>query len=121
MRIEDASVGKVDSFEQRAANALDNCAGNLVAQAVRIDHRSAIKGLHHADDLYFSHAAIHGAFTARGKIAALFESTGNAESVICRWTLFAPAKLCGSGFEDCPQARVRNVLQPELQRIHVQG
>ena len=50
VRIEDAAVGELDGFEERAADALDDRAHVLVAQAVGIDDGAGLPGADDADD-----------------------------------------------------------------------
>ena len=54
VRIRDAPILELDSFEERAAQPLDDRAHYLIVQAIRIDDRAALEGFDHADDTHLS-------------------------------------------------------------------
>ncbi len=74
MRPSAKSIG----FEQRAADTLNHAAGDLVAQAVRVDDGTALEGDREAREARLLPCARFD-FDRRGDVAALVEADGKAE------------------------------------------
>ena len=75
--VQDLAVGEADRLEQRAAESLDDRAFDLIAQAVRVDDRSALEDRDDARD--GEAAGRRRDLGSGGDIAALLCAAGNAE------------------------------------------
>ena len=77
-RVLDAPVAEEDSFEERAADGLHDCALHLVAQSVRIHDRTALPGFNHAAESDLLRCRVDGNLGAGGDKAAFVSSAGDA-------------------------------------------
>src|SRR5207244_4729678 len=118
-RVQDVAVLKLDGLKQRAAQSHDVGTLDLVAQIVGIDHGATLEGRNHAQDMKVSSFLIEVDFNAGSDVSALFKSAAHSDTMSGRF-LLTPAELPGSRFEHGAQAIVRQILQAEFQRIHVQ-
>ena len=118
VRVLDVAVAEQDGLKERAADALDDGAHVLIAQAVGVDDGPRLPGLDDANDFYFLGCGIDRDFGAGGGVAAFFHSAGDAESAGGCGLRIRPAELVRGGVEAGKQAGLGQVLQAEGERVH---
>ena len=64
---------------------------------------------------------VDGDFGARGDVAALFKTAGDAEAVVRFWLGLAPSELFGSGLQHSMHARVFQISVAEFERVDFRG
>ena len=118
MSVQNASIFEANRFEQCATDAHHDRPLNLISEAIGVDDRSALEGFHNPHN---PHRLFGVQFNLcnRGKVSALLEPTCDAETVVGRRLLLTPLRLLRNRFEHSTKPVVSRVLQPELQRIHV--
>src|ERR1017187_3747624 len=118
VRILDVAVAEQDGLKERAADALDDGAHVLIAQAVGVDDGPRLPGLDDANDFDFPGCRINRDFGAGGGVAAFFHSAGDAESAGGCGLRICPAELIRGGAEAGKQAGLGQVLPAEGGRGH---
>src|SRR6266481_7693822 len=82
-RICDATVFEFDGFEERAAEALDVCTDDLIAQAVGIDDGAAFEGGDQTHDADAAGIGVDRDLRAGSDVTSLLVSPGDAEAAVC--------------------------------------
>ena len=119
VRVEDLAVLEVDRLEERAAEALDDRALDLVAQAVGVDDGAALEGGDDADDLDAAALPVDRDLGAGGDVAALLGAAGDAEAAARRGLRACPSRTCSAAASSTARSRgVLEVLQAERERVH---
>src|SRR5260370_32144083 len=96
-RIGDAAVFELDGFEERAAEALNICADDLIAQAIGIDDGAAFERGYEANDADGAGLFVDSNFRAGCHITSLFIATGDSEAAFFRLRE-GPGKCFSGGF-----------------------
>src|SRR5579864_1964585 len=118
MRIENASILKVNGLEQCAAKSLRDGAADLVFQSLRIHDCAAIKGFDYPND--FDLSVINGDFRAGSDVATLLDAACEAKSPTRRTLFITPPKPLSGSLKHRTQPLILEVLQTKLQRIYLQ-
>src|SRR5579863_8731665 len=84
---------------------------------IRVHHRAAFERLHHAYD--FRTAALHGHLGAGCHVTAFFKTQHQSVATSRTVLELSPTELLRGRLEDSSLPLVLEVLQAELQRIHV--
>src|SRR5262249_52362141 len=120
-RVENLAVLEINRFEQRAADALDDRAFDLIPQSVGVDDGAAFKGRHDAHELHLAAGAVHGDLGAVGHVTGFLEAAGDPEAMIRRGFRFAPTESFRRRFQHGAQPFVFQVLQAEIEWIQLQA
>src|SRR6266446_10843875 len=99
MRVLDAAVFKLDGFEERATQPLNDGSDHLVAQTIRVDDGAAFERLDNSHDAHCPGSAVDRHFGTRSHVAALLVATSKTESLPVLRFLARPAKRFRRGFE----------------------
>src|SRR5690606_15975457 len=107
----DPPVLELDGFPERAADAHDHAALDLVAQPVGVDDRAAVERREDADDADAAGGAVDGDLGARSDVAAFFDAAGEADAVAGGRLPAGPAEALRGGLEDGAESRVPDVAE----------
>src|SRR5712672_1285287 len=119
-RISDAAMVEFDGFEERAAEALDIRADDLIAQPIGIDDGTAFE---RGDQAHYAHAVcaiVDGDLGARRYVTSLLVSSSDAEAASCCFCARPAETLCRR-FEDGAETGVFQILEAKFQGIDFGG
>src|SRR6266700_7889458 len=106
MRVLDSAVFKLDGFEERATQPLNDGSDHLVAQTIRVDNGAAFERLDNSHDAHCPGSAVDRDLGAGGNVAALLVARRDTEALTHLRFLARPAKRFRGGFEHGAQPRV---------------
>src|ERR1700691_4810136 len=86
---------------------------------MRVDERAALKSRNDTGDFYVARGAVDADLHARRNISQLFVSACDAKALARRRLRISPTELLSRGGKDGAQAVVCQILQAELERIHL--
>ena len=119
VRVQDAPILELNGLKQRASDSHIIRALDLIAQLVWIHHRAAIKSRDDSDHAHLPRRGIDRHLRASRHVAALIEPSRDAVAMTGLRFGLTPAEFLRRRLQRVPEARIREVFEAEIQRVHL--